>query len=296
MIVTDNRKVSEALGLRLWRGDAAELRETEAAIASRAFAARLLEGNTPKLRLIQLTSAGYEGVDLETAKRKGIAVCNAADVYSVGMAEYVVYALLSHAKRFHRSIKNRTLRPFRNYHYITELAGKTVGILGAGSIGTQIAKRLEAFDMKVLGYARAAGERPHFDKVFTEEGVTLLLPQCDYIVNCLPLTIATEGIVCAEWLSLMKPTVAIVNVGRRKTINDRDLLSFLRSHKDATAVLDMFERVPNPFTNPYRRLSNVLVLPGVTAVSREIDERLQSLCREQIDHYNKGERLLNRIV
>ncbi len=295
MVVTDNRKVAKALGLRLW-SEGAGLRSAEAAVASRAFAAKLLESDTPALKAILLTSAGYEGVDMETARRKGIAVCNAADVYSVGMAEYVVYALLAHAKRFHRSIKNRTLRPFRDYHYITELAGKTVGILGAGNIGTQIAKRLEAFDMTVLGYARSKGDRPHFEKIYTEEDVARLLPECDYIVNCLPLTAATQGLVSGEWVALVKPTVAVVNVGRMQTIDDKAFLSFLRSHRDATAVLDMYERIPNPFTNPYRRLSNVLVLPGVTAVSREIDAKLQKLCREQLERLGKGEPLLNRIV
>ena len=101
---------------------------------------------------------------------------------------------------------------------------------------------------------------------------------------------------CKKWFDLMKSTVTIVNVGRKKIINDKDFIAFLKSHKAATAVLDMFEKVPNPFTNPYRRLSNVLVLPGVTAISQEIDKKLSALIGENMKRFQSGEPLLNQIV
>ena len=94
----------------------------------------------------------------------------------------------------------------------------------------------------------------------------------------------------------MKQTVVIINVGRKKLINDHDFIQFLRKNKDATAILDMFEKVPNPFTNPYRRLSNVLVLPGVTAISKEIDDKLLTLCKMNIENYEQGKQLLNIIT
>ncbi len=295
MIITSNKKISKALGIELIKENGGIPAGAEVAVASRAFARNLLSHETPALRFIQLTSAGFEGIDLGVAKKKGITVCNAANVYNVGMAEFVVYGMLSHAKRYHRSIKNHTLRLLRNYHYISELSGKTVGILGAGNIGSQIAKRLEAFDMHVLGYDLRTDARPHFEKIYDGGGLAEFLGRCDYVVNCMPLFPSTEGLLCAKWFLLMKPTVTVVNVGRRKLINDRDFIAFLKSHKDATAILDMFEKVPNPFTNPYRRLPNVLVLPGVTAVSQEIDEKLAGLCRKQIKRFNNGEQLLNVI-
>jgi len=292
MIITDNKKIAKGLNVALWKNDDSIVIEADVAIASRAFARHLLSIDTPNLKYIQLTSAGFEGVDLNVAKTKGITVCNAANVYNVGMAEFVVFGMLMHAKRYNHSIKNRWLRPFRNYHYITELAGKTVGILGAGNIGLQIAKRLEAFNMTVLGYDLRTDNLPHFKKVYNEQNLTEFLGQCDYIVNCIPLFPSTEGFLCEKWFSKMKSTVTIVNVGRKKMINDHDFVKFLKTHKDATAVLDIFEKIPNPFTNPYRRLSNVLVLPGVTAISQEIDAKLLFLCEENNERYHKGEQLL----
>ena len=270
--------------------------EVEALVCSRDVAQVAQHMNIPNLKVIQLFSAGFDYIDPTLLKDKGVHLCNAANVYNVGMAEFVVYAMLMHAKRYNHSIKNRWLRPLRNYHYITELAGKTVGILGAGNIGGQIAKRLNAFDMHVLGYDLRTDDRPHFEKIYNEEKLQTFLGQCDYIVNCMPLFPATEGLLCKKWFDLMKPTVTIVNVSRKKLINDKDFVAFLKANRDATAVLDMFEKIPNPMTNPYRRLSNVLVLPGVTAISQEINEKLATLISENMKRLRSGEPFINQIV
>lgn len=270
--------------------------EVEALICSRDVAQVAQHMNIPNLKVIQLFSAGFDNIDPKLLQSKGVHLCNAANVYNTGMAEFVVYAMLMRAKRYHKSIKNHWLRPLRNYHYITELAGKTVGILGAGNIGGQIAKRLEVFEMHVLGFDIKTDDRPHFEKIYNAEGLTEFLGCCDYIVNCMPLFKTTEGMLNREWFEKMKPDVTIVNVGRKKIINDKDFIAFLKAHKEATAVLDMFEKIPNPFTNPYRRLSNVLVLPGVTAISKEIDEKLSNLITENMRRLKSGEPLLNQIV
>lgn len=270
--------------------------EVEALICSRDVAQVAQHMNIPNLKVIQLFSAGFDNIDPKLLQSKGVHLCNAANVYNTGMAEFVVYAMLMRAKRYHKSIKNHWLRPLRNYHYITELAGKTVGILGAGNIGGQIAKRLEVFEMHVLGFDIKTDDRPHFEKIYNAEGLTEFLGRCDYIVNCMPLFKSTEGMLNRAWFEKMKSDVTIVNVGRKKIINDKDFIAFLKAHKEATAVLDMFEKIPNPFTNPYRRLSNVLVLPGVTAISKEIDEKLSNLITENMRRLKSGEPLLNQIV
>ena len=270
--------------------------DVEALICSRDVAQVCQHLNIPSLKVIQLFSAGFDNIDSALLKSKGVHLCNAANVYNVGMAEFVVYAMLTHAKRYNHSIKNRLLRPFRNYRYISELSGKTVGILGAGNIGSQIAKRLEAFDMAVIGYDIKTDDKPHFQKIYSQAGLDEFLGRCDYIVNCMPLFKATEGMLNKRWFDSMKDTVCIVNVGRKQIINDADFLAFLKSHKDASAVLDMFEKIPNPVTNPYRRLSNVLVLPGVTAISQEINQKLSGLIGENMRRLKTGEPLLNQIV
>lgn len=300
ILISDKRKcphlkdavLIDAKTIRQYEGNT----EVEALVCSRDVAQVAQRMNIPNLKVIQLFSAGFDYIEPKLLKDKGVHLCNAANVYNVGMSEFVVYVMLMHAKRYNHSIKNRWLRPLRNYHYLTELAGKTVGILGAGNIGGQIAKRLEVFDMLVLGYDLRTDDRPHFKKVYNEETLQEFLGQCDYIVNCLPLFPSTEGVLCKRWFDLMKPTVTIVSVGRKKLINDKDFLAFLKANKEATAVLDMFEKFPNPFTNPYRRLSNVLVLPGITAISQEINEKLAALICENMKRLKNGEPFINQIV
>ena len=270
--------------------------EIVAAFCTRGMAQRLLSVNLPNLKVIQLFSAGYDGIDLDLVQKKGITLCNAADVYNIGMAEFVVYAMLMRAKRYHRSVKNHSLNILRRYNYITELYGKTVGVMGCGNIGGQIAKRLSSFDMKVIGYDANTSDKPFFEKIYGINERDVFVPQCDYIVCCIPLMSATEGLLNNDWFKQMKSNVTIVNVARKKVICDKDLLSFLKSHKEATALLDMLEMIPNPITNPYRRLSNVLVLPGVTAASVESMERLHSLLLKTLSIIKEGGPLINVIV
>lgn len=300
ILCSDKRKCPQLSDLQMVTADTIKQYEgntdVEALICSRDVAQVAQHMNIPNLKVIQLFSAGFDDIDPQLLKSKGIHLCNAANVYNTGMAEFVVYAILMRAKRYHKSLKNHWLRPLRNYHYITELAGKTVGVLGAGNIGGQIAKRLEAFEMHVLGYDIKTDDRPHFEKIYNKEGLTEFLGRCDYIVNCMPLFKSTEGMLCKDWFEKMKTDVTIVNVGRKRIINDKDFLIFLRSHKEATAILDMFEKFPNPITNPYRRLSNVLILPGVTAVSQEINIKLKNLILENMQRLHNGELLLNQIV
>ena len=107
---------------------------------------------------------------------------------------------------------------------------------------------------------------------------------------------STKHLLDKSWLDLMKEDVTLINIARKGTINDRDLISFLQTHKDATAILDMLEMVPNPITNPYRRLSNVLVLPGVTAASVESMERLHKLLLTNLENIRYNNKLINVIV
>ena len=277
--------------LKLYNGNT----EVVAAFCSRGMVNRLLSINLPNLKFIQLFSAGYDGINLDEIKSRGIKLCNASDVYNVGMAEFVIYSILMSAKKYHRSIKNHCFRILRNYHYITELYNKTVGIIGCGNIGVQIAKRLSAFEMNVIGYDIASKESQYFNKIYVGEEKALFASQCDYIVCCIPLMNSTKHSINQSWFSHFKTNVTFVNVARKSVINDQDLITFLKSNKDATAVLDMLEMLPNPITNPYRRLPNVLVLPGVTAASIESMQRLHSLILENLNRFKQGYGLLNVI-
>ena len=124
ILISDKRKcpeltdavVVDAKTIRQYEGNT----EVEAIVCSRDVAQVAQHMNIPNLKVIQLFSAGFDYIEPNLLKDKGVHLCNAANVYNVGMAEFVVFGMLMHAKRYNRSIKNRRLRPFRNYHYLTE--------------------------------------------------------------------------------------------------------------------------------------------------------------------------------
>lgn len=250
---------------------------------SRAMAIKASKMDFPGLKLFQLTSAGFEGVPLAKYRGKGVMVVNAGSTYSVPIAETVVLGMLLMAKKLHANPNNRHAKIQRHYTEIQELYTKKVMILGAGSIGTEIAKRLSGFDMTVDGYAQSEGTRPYFNRVICgRNALTEEIANYDYVISTLPDSESTRGFFDKELLSRMKRTSVIVNVGRKAVFNERDLFTALKSKSIGGAVLDMFERIPNPVTNRFRRLRNVIVLPGVSAISQEVNGRLKAYSTDNI--------------
>ena len=247
-----------------------------AIVGCRASANIVLNMDFPSLKIYQLTSAGYDGIPVEKFTERGVYLCNAGDVYSIPIAETVIYGMLQYAKRYWDNPKWHFFRPARGYKYISELAGKKLLIMGCGHIGNAVAKRAAAFDMDIFGYNHNCHAKDGYMEMYsTREELILKLGKFDYIVTTIPLTEETKGFLNAELLSAMKPSAIIVNVGRQGIFNDHDLYIALKNKAIGGAVLDMFEIMPNPITNKYRRLSNTIVVPGVSASSIQVGDRLK---------------------
>lgn len=265
-----------------------------AIVGSRALSRRVNDLKFDNLKLFQLTSAGFDNVPLESYKNKGIVVCNAGDVYSIPIAETVIYSMLLMYKRYWKNPNFHFLRPMRHYKYITELNKKKVLILGVGNIGIGIAKKLKGFQMEIYGYDPYCAEKEDFLKIIRNKiELTKLLVSIDFLVSTLPENEETIGFIDSELLSLLKKEAVIINVGRKSTINSNDLYNCLKHKKINGAVLDMFEKIPNPFTNKFRRLRNVIILPGVAAVSKECKNRLKDLVILNIIAIYKNKSLSN---
>ncbi len=243
---------------------------------SRAMAIKCSNMNLPSLKLFQLTSAGFDGVPLEHYAEKGVAVANAGTVYSVPIAETVVFGILQMAKKLRKNPNNRKFKIYRHYNQITELGGKKVLIMGAGNIGTAVADRLLGFYMTIDGYDPYCSHKPQYSKILrNREDLKDSLGDYDYIVSTLPDNQDTKGFINKELFDCMKESAVIINVGRKAVFNQNDFYSALKTKSIGGAVLDMFEKIPNPITNKFRRLKNVIVLPGVSAISVEVNTRLK---------------------
>ena len=129
----------------------------------------------------------------------------------------------------------------------------------------------------------------------SKEDLLECLGEYDYIISTLPANEETQGFINAQLFDAMKNTAIIVNVGRKAVFNEKDFYQALKAKRIGGAVLDMFEKLPNPITNPFRRLSNVVVLPGVAAISQEVNERLKAHMYRNLSACLNGEPIQNVI-
>lgn len=274
--------------------------EVIAIVGSRAMAIKAETMNLSGLKFFQLTSAGFDGVPCEKYAKKNIPVANAGSVYSVPIAETVVFSILSVAKKLHKNPNNRRFKIWRHYNTITELYDKNLLIMGAGNIGTAVARRLMGFEMHIDGYDPFCEFKPPYERIIRDkEELVENICKYDYIVSTLPDNEQTKGFINMKLFSQMKASVIIINVGRKAVFNEMDFYNALKEGKIGGAVLDMFEKVPNPIQNKFRRLKNVIVLPGVAAISQEVNVRLMQHTSKNllgVLNDNKISNVINNVV
>ena len=220
----------------------------------------------PNLRYIQLTSAGFDRVPMDEIRARGIAIRNARGVYSVPMAEHAVWGVLSLYHQAPFFFENQAKSRWEKHRGLRELAGKTVCILGAGSVGTECAKRFRAFACRVVGVNRTVRENPAFDAVLPMDALTDALAQADVVVLTLPLTDATRGLMNAGRFASMKPGAVLVNIARGAIVEEQALIEALQSHLGG-AVLDVFDPEPLSSESPLWTMENVIVTPHNSFVS-----------------------------
>ncbi|MGW1175123.1 hydroxyacid dehydrogenase [Kitasatospora sp. NPDC002543] len=227
----------------------------------------------PKLRVVARAGVGLDNVDVAAATRAGVTVANAPESNVVSVAELTVGLIIS----LHRDLPAATAsvragRWQRSAFRGTELAGRTVGILGFGRIGRLVARRLAAFDMRLLTHdpyvpAEVAARSG-------AEAVTLerLMRESDVLTVHLPLTAGTRGIVGEAELRLAKPSLSVVNTARGGIVDEFALTQALKEGRIAGAALDVFEVEP-PVESPLTALDTVIATPHLGASTAQAQER-----------------------
>ena len=175
-----------------------------------------------KLKYIQVTSAGLDRLPLEYIKQKGIKLFNARGVYSIPMAEWTILKILEiykNSKLFYKNQENKIWEKDRN---LLELSGKKVAILGYGSVGQEIAKRLKAFDTTITAVDIKSVEDDNIDNYFNISDIDKILPAEDIIIITLPLTDETRGLIDFNKISIMKKNAILINISRGNIIKEKD--------------------------------------------------------------------------
>ena len=257
----------------------------EGVIGNALFLHHPIEG-FPHLRFIQLTSAGFDRVPMDYVRERGLEIHNARGVYSVPMAEFAVCGVLQLYKQAAFFRENRKARRWEKHRGLRELSGKTVCIVGCGSVGSACAERFRAFGCRVIGVATENRKQEPFDEVVSLSALDEVLSEADVAVLAVPLTEETKGLFGAERLARMKPDAVLVNIARGAVVDEAALISALREKRIGGAVLDVFEEEPLPAESPLWDMEDVIVTPHNSFVGEGNVERLAS----RVFHSLEGER------
>lgn len=187
----------------------------------------------------------------------------------------------------------------REYSMKTGIFGKTIGVIGLGKNGTEMAKLAKVFDMTVLGWDRRRGEKENVDEVYgSEDGDSLndLLARCDYVVLCVELNDQTFHMMGAEQFKAMKPTAFLVNMGRGKLVDESALVKALQDGEIGGAGLDTFEVEPLPADSPLWDMQNVVITPHCTPALPDREERMLDYAIQNVKAYREGTPFINRIT
>ncbi len=237
------------------------------------------------LKYIQLTSAGYDRVPMDYIKSQGIEIHNARGVYSVPMAEFALTGILQLVKQSRFFYENQKRCVWEKSRTLGELAGKTAVVVGAGNIGTEVAKRLKAFDVTVVGIDLTTDQRPYFDKTQLLENLDKQLKIADIIVLTLPLTDDTKEMFDKSKFDLMKNNSIFVNIARGQLVVENDLIGALNSKKLSGAALDVFETEPLEKTSPLWNMNNVIITPHNSFVGQNNNKRMFDVIIGNLEKY-----------
>ncbi len=262
------------------------LKKTEIAILGRSDVTSEVIIKLPHLKMISLWATGYNYVDIQTAKEKGIIVTNVPSYATEAVAEHVFSLLLSFVRKISLADKHVKTGHFNWKEFRgVELAGKTMGIIGLGSIGSRVARISNCFGLNVIAFtthptdekAKQIGvEFSSFDEV---------LSKSDFLTIHIPLSSETENLLGFPEFSKMKNDAIIINTSRGQIINETALIDALKSGKIAGACLDVLANDPPEKKNPLLNFENVLLTPHSAFHTTEALRRCTDICIDNVEGF-----------
>ncbi|RWM90295.1 MAG: hydroxyacid dehydrogenase [Mesorhizobium sp.] len=249
---------------------AAEAKDADIVIVRAPLPPELFAGAS-LLRAAIRHGAGLDMIPVEAATAAGVLVANVPAVNARSVAEHVVFTALALLRRFR--IMDRDLRAKgwlagrEHANSTSELAGKTIGIVGLGAVGQAVGHiAAHGFDLKVVATTRSL--RPAPERVGFLS-IDALVEQSDIIVLCCPLTEETRGLISRERIARMKPNALLINVSRGPVVDDEALIEALRKGRIGGAALDVFATQPLPPSHPYFSFDNVIITPHMAGITEQ---------------------------
>lgn len=253
-----------------------------------------------KLRWIHSSAAAVNQFLFPEFVNSDVLLTNGRDVHGPAVAEQVIGMIFALAKRIPQAVRFQQQHVWgqqtiwRQYSGPQELAGLTLGLVGLGSIGRNVARHAAGLGMKVICVRKRADQpKPEFvDQVLPTSGLKELLAVADYVVLAVPVIPATRGMIGREQLVAMKTSAFLINVGRGSLIDEPALIDALQKHQIAGAGLDVFEKEPLPPDSPFWDMENVLITPHTAGMNANMWELQYDLFSENMRRYLSGQPLL----
>jgi len=261
---------------------------------------RELIEQAPQLEVISNLAVGYNNIDIEAAKERGIIVTNTPDVLTETTADLAFGLMMMTARRLgeaERDLRAGEWKSWTPMGYVgMDLYRAKLGIIGMGRIGEAVARRARGFDMDVLYHNRTRRHESESMYGFVYAELDELLEQSDFVVVLAPLTEETRGMLGAEQFAKMKQTASFINVARGEIIDEAALYEALKEQRIWAAGLDVFAKEPVAMDHPLLTLPNVTTLPHIGSASIQTRLAMMTLNREAIMNVLDGEEPKNRLT
>jgi phosphoglycerate dehydrogenase-like enzyme len=245
-----------------------------------------------QLRWIQLTSAGAEQLLPVRAMLDRVVVTNTRGIHVDLMADYALATMVMLNMHFPRFFADQQTGRWEQ-RLSVPLAGKTLGVIGAGAIGGEIARRAAAFGMHVLAVKRTPGPVDGAAEVVGADGLHGVLGRSDFVVLVVPQTAATQGMIGEQALRRMKPTAYLINIARGSVVDEPALAHALRKQWIAGAALDVFAEEPLPPDSPLWSLPNVVLTPHVAGEPADYARRVADVFLDNLTRLRRGQPFRN---
>lgn len=249
----------------------------------------------PNLKWIQAMAAGVDQLPLKAFAAKGILLTNVRGAHSIQMAEHVIWSILNLLRQGRTVMHQQDQKVWSAKLRINEMNGKTVCIVGAGTIGTAVAEKCHAFGMTVWGISQSGKCHPSFDRVGRLEDIEGFLKESDIVVALLPLTPKTHRFFNAERFNQMKEGAYFINVARGPVVDEEALVQALQTGKVQGAALDVFTTEPLPETSPFWTMDNVFLTPHIAGRSPQYTKRMYDVFLKNIREYPNTSTMINHI-
>jgi glycerate dehydrogenase len=274
--------------------------DAEVVFTNKVVLSREIMQQLPNLKYIGVLATGYNVVDIAAAAELSIVVTNTPGYGSNAVAQFVFAQLLSLMQPvayYDATVKSGRWSQSPDFcyydHSMTELAGKTMGIVGFGNIGRKVAQFAHCFGMAVIVTSRRRpNDLPSDIHYLTLEG---LIQQSDIITLHCPLTEENKGVVNRDFLNKMKPNAYLINTGRGPLVDETALANALREKRIAGAALDVLAQEPPSPDNPLLKLDNCLITPHIAWATLTARQRLMDIAIENLQAFLRGERM-NQIL